>query len=101
QKLQRRLRTSSIMLAHYKSLGDEDGVLFWSYILCSLDSLASTGMSDEETVGDKEGNSSYRVVMDLGSRHPAFRILFRYVDDVPSLHPDLFTQCGKKPLRRV
>ncbi|KAJ3889192.1 hypothetical protein GG344DRAFT_17725, partial [Lentinula edodes] len=101
QKLQRRIRTASMMLIHYKSLAYEDDVLFWSYILWSLDSLASTGMSDEETVSENEGNSSFRAVVDPGSRHPAFRTLFRYVDDVPSLYPNLFTRCGKKPLKRV
>ncbi|KAH7877307.1 uncharacterized protein C8R40DRAFT_995220, partial [Lentinula edodes] len=100
-KLQRRLRIASMMLANCKSSGNEDGVFFWSYILRSLDSLASTDMSDEETVCDKEDHSHFRIVMDPVSRHPAFRILFRYVDDAPSLYPDLFKQCGKKPLKRV
>ncbi|KAJ3927933.1 MAG: hypothetical protein NXY57DRAFT_865825, partial [Lentinula lateritia] len=95
------IRIASMMLAHYKSSGDEDDILFWSYILWSLNSLASSGMSDEETVHEKEGSNSFRVVMDPGSRHPAFRILFRFLDDVPSLYPDLFTRCGKKPLKRI
>ncbi|KAH7875037.1 hypothetical protein F5879DRAFT_785196, partial [Lentinula edodes] len=100
-KLQRRLRIASMMLTDCKSSRNEDGVFFWSYILRSLDSLAYTGMSDEETVCDKDNHSLFRIVTDPVSRHPAFRILFRYVDDAPSLYSDLFKQSGKKPLKRV
>ncbi|KAJ3893361.1 hypothetical protein GG344DRAFT_8386, partial [Lentinula edodes] len=94
-KLQRRFRTTCTMLDYCESSGDEDGVRFWSYILQSLNILTTTGMSDEETVS---GNAtvSFRVVKHSNSRHPAFRILFQYVDDVPLLYQDLFEQRGKK-----
>ncbi|KAJ4473388.1 hypothetical protein C8J55DRAFT_400352, partial [Lentinula edodes] len=101
QKFQRRLCIGSIMLDFCKSSGDEDGIFFWSYILCSLDVLTQTGMSDEETTCDRKINGSIRVIPARTSHHPTFRILFRYVDDIPSLYPDLFNKRGRKPMIRV
>ncbi|KAJ3911051.1 hypothetical protein F5877DRAFT_28069, partial [Lentinula edodes] len=97
-KLQRRFRTACIMLDHYTSLGDEDGIRFWTYILQSSNALPSTGKCDEETVSDTERKVSFRGVADSNSRHSASRILFHYVDDIPSMYPDLFYQRGKKRL---
>ncbi|KAH7873987.1 uncharacterized protein C8R40DRAFT_991294, partial [Lentinula edodes] len=101
QKFQRRLRIASIMCDFCKSSGDGDGIFFWSYILCSLGFLTQTGMSDKETIRDQEGSGSIRVILARSSRHPTFRILFRYVDNIPSLYPDLFQKCGRKPMKRV
>ncbi|KAJ4494804.1 hypothetical protein C8J55DRAFT_554428 [Lentinula edodes] len=97
RKLQRRFRTACIMLDHYTSLGDEDGIRFWTYILQSSNALASTGKC-EETASDKECKVSFRGVTDSNSCHSASRILFHYVDDIPSIYPDLFDQRGKKRL---
>ncbi|KAJ3901945.1 hypothetical protein F5879DRAFT_762074, partial [Lentinula edodes] len=92
---QRRFQTACTMLDYCKSSGDEDGGLFWSYILQSLNILGTAGMSDEETVSDK-ASISFRIVKDSNSHHPAFRILFQYVDDIPLLYQDLFEQRGRK-----
>ncbi|KAJ3904222.1 hypothetical protein F5879DRAFT_956149 [Lentinula edodes] len=98
RKLHRRFRTACIMLDHYTSLGDEDGIRFWTYILQSSNALPSTGKCDEEIVSDTERKVSFRGVTDSNSRHSASRILFHYVDDIPSMYPDLFYQRGKKRL---
>ncbi|KAJ4464896.1 hypothetical protein C8J55DRAFT_566603 [Lentinula edodes] len=93
--LQRRFQTACTMLDYCTSSGDEDGVLFWSYILQSLNIPGTTGVSDEETVSDK-ASISFRIIKDSNSHHPAFRILFQYVDDLPLLYQDLFEQRGRK-----
>ncbi|KAJ3926804.1 MAG: hypothetical protein NXY57DRAFT_865208, partial [Lentinula lateritia] len=101
-KYQQRQRVVSIMIAQCRAIADEDGLVFWNYILRSLEILTHHWMSDEETGYDEDNNEEpFKYVFDLDCRHPAFSSLFQHVDNTPALYPDFFCPTGAKRLKRV
>ncbi|KAJ3898159.1 hypothetical protein F5879DRAFT_771350, partial [Lentinula edodes] len=102
QKFHRRKRIASVMIAQCRAIADEDGLVFWTYILQSLDILTHHGMSDEETGYDEDNDEEpFKYVFDVDYRHPAFSPLFQHVDNTPALYPDFFCPTGTKRLKRV
>ncbi|KAJ3969803.1 hypothetical protein EV361DRAFT_827982, partial [Lentinula raphanica] len=89
------------MISVCEASGDKEGLHFWTYILQALDHLSILGMSDEETGFDEDSGEPLKYVYTLPSRHPDFRPLFQYVDNIPDICPNFFSQTGPKRWKRI
>ncbi|KAJ3758820.1 hypothetical protein EV360DRAFT_19848, partial [Lentinula raphanica] len=101
QKFRRRQHIATKMIVVSRTSSDVEGLQFWSYVLQVLDHLTYLGMSDEETGFDEDTNESLKYVFVLHFRHTDFRPLFHYVDSIPDMYPNFFSQSGPKRLKRV
>ncbi|KAJ3806579.1 hypothetical protein F5879DRAFT_798988, partial [Lentinula edodes] len=100
-KIKRRQRIARVMLTRSRNIEDHSGVVFWTHVQQSLKILTYQGMSDEESGYDEDEGVPIKYVLDFPHRHHDFKLLFQYIDNIPSLHPGFFRNTGTKRLKRV